>query len=225
METTPAIQDYLGAIYDLAGSDKPVIGARLARHMHISAPSITEALRRMQREGYVTVASKKEIRLTAKGLDIARTMARRHRLIERWLTDVLGLDWSRAHDEAHRLEHALSPRVEDRLAELLGMPSTCPHGNPIPGMARPLARVEPFPLAQAREGAVVVVERITEEAEADKNLLEYLWRHDVRPGRRLKITEVAPWAGTITAAGDGQAITLGLPAAAKIWVYLPKDSA
>jgi DtxR family Mn-dependent transcriptional regulator len=103
------------------------------------------------------------------------------------------------------------------------MPSTCPHGNPIPGMAKPAVRFEPFPLAQAREGTSVVVERITEEAEADKNLLEYLWRHNVRPGRKLKIAEVAPWAGTVTAAGDGQSITLGLPAAAKIWVYAPKD--
>jgi DtxR family Mn-dependent transcriptional regulator len=216
--TTPAIQDYLGAIYDLAGTDKPVIGARLARHMHVSAPSITEALRRMQKDGYIRVGGRKEIRLTTKGLGIAETMARRHRLIERWLTDVLGLDWSRAHDEAHRLEHALSPVVEERLAETLGMPSTCPHGNPIPGMARPV-RVTPFPLGQARAGATVVVERITEEAEADKNLLEYLWRSDVRPGRRLRIVEVAPWAGTITASIDGQPITLGLPAAAKIWVY------
>jgi len=147
-------------------------------------------------------------------------MARRHRLLERWLTDTLGLNWTDAHEEAHRLEHALSPRVEDRLAELLGMPSTCPHGNPIPGMSKP-PKVEPFPLAQAKEGTTVVVERITEEAEADKKLLEHLWKNDVRPGRRLKITEVAPWAGTITASGDGQTIALGLPAAAKIWVYLP----
>jgi len=134
------------------------------------------------------------------------------------------LNWTDAHEEAHRLEHALSPRVEERLAEQLGMPSTCPHGNPIPGMARP-PRVEPFPLAQAREGATVVVERITEEAEADKKLLEHLWRNDVRPGRRLRVMEVAPWAGTITLAGDGQTIALGLPAAAKIWVYLPRDGA
>jgi Fe2+ transport system protein FeoA len=82
-------------------------------------------------------------------------------------------------------------------------------------------RPEVFPLAQARDGATVVVERITEEAEADKKLLEHLWRHDVRPGRRLTITEIAPWAGTITAASDGRTITLGLPAAAKIWVYTP----
>src|SRR6184192_4382571 len=166
-DTTASVQDYLAAIYDLHSSGKPVIGARLAKHMAISAPAVTEAIQRLSRAGYVRVGRGKELTLTPRGREIAEVMARRHRLLERWLTDTLGLNWTDAHEEAHRLEHALSPRVEDRLAELLGMPSTCPHGNPIPGMARPLARVEPFPLAQAREGAVVVVERITEEARSD----------------------------------------------------------
>ena len=220
---TASVQDYLAAIYDLGGSGKPVIGARLAKHMNISAPAVTEAIHRISRGGYVKVGPNKSLTLTPKGRGIAEVMARRHRLLERWLTDILGLNWTDAHEEAHRLEHALSPLVETRLAELLGMPSTCHHGNPIPGM--PTApRVEPFPLAQAREGATVVVERITEEAEADKKLLEHLWRNDVRPGRRLKILEVAPWAGTITASGDGQTIALGLPAAAKIWVYTPAEA-
>ncbi len=216
------MQDYLAAIYDLTGSGRPVIGARLAKHMGISAPAVTEAVQRLSRGGHVRVGRNKELGLTPKGRQIAEVMARRHRLIERWLTDTLGLNWTDAHEEAHRLEHAISPRVEDRLAELLGMPSTCPHGNPIPGMAKP-SRVEPFPLAQAKEGMTVVVERITEEAEADKKLLEHLWKSDVRPGRRLRITEVAPWAGTITAAGDGQTIALGLAAAARIWVYEPSS--
>ena len=218
---TASVQDYLAAIYDLGGSGKPVIGARLAKHLAISAPAVTEAIQRLTRGGYVKVGHGKELTLTTKGRQIAEVMARRHRLLERWLTDTLGLDWTDAHEEAHRLEHAISPRVEDRLAELLGMPSTCPHGNPIPGMPTP-PRVEPFPLAQAKEGSTVVVERITEEAEADKRLLEHLWRNDVRPGRRLTIIEVAPWAGTITAHGNGRSIALGLPAAAKIWVYLPE---
>ena len=218
--TSASAQDYLAAIYDLAGSGQPVIGARLAKHMSISAPAVTEAIQRMVRGNYVKVGRGKELTLTARGLEVAEVMARSHRLLERWLTDILGLNWTDAHEEAHRLEHAISPRVELRLAELLGMPSTCPHGNPIPGMASPQP-VEPFPLAQAKEGMTVVVERITEEAEADKNLLEHLWKNDVRPGRRLRITEVAPWAGTITAAGDGRTIALGLPAAAKIWVYRP----
>jgi len=222
METTPAIQDYLGAIYDLAGSDsdKPVIGARLARYMHLSAPSITEALRRMRKDGYVRVEGKKEIRLTHKGRGIAETMARRHRLLERWLTDVLGLDWARAHDEAHRLEHALSPVVEERLAEMLGMPSTCPHGNPIPGMPAPESH-HPIPLSQAGSGQTLVVERITEEAEADRQLLRFLWESGIRPGVRLTVGEVAPYAGTIAVTLDGRSVTLGINAAHKIWVYDP----
>src|SRR5437764_8481060 len=222
-DPTAPVQDYLAAVDDLQWSGKPVIGARLVKHMGISAPAVTEAIHRVSRAGYVRVGRGKELTLTPKGREIAEVMARRHRLLERWLTDTLGLNWTDAHEEAHRLEHALSPRVEDRLAEMLGMPSTCPHGNPIPGMARP-PRVEPFPLAQAKEGATVIVERITEEAEADKKLLEYLWRNEVRPGRRLTIVEVAPCAGTITAGGDGPTIALGLPAAAKIWVYRPTDA-
>jgi DtxR family Mn-dependent transcriptional regulator len=221
-ETTPAIQDYLGAIYDLAGSDKPVIGARLARYMRLSAPSIAEALRRMQKDGYVRVEGRKEIRLTSKGLGIAETMARRHRLLERWLTDVLGLDWARAHDEAHRLEHALSPVVEERLAQMLGMPSTCPHGNPIPGMPAPEAH-HPIPLSQAVGGQALVVDRITEEAEADRQLLRFLWESGVRPGVRLTVAEVAPYAGTISVQLEEKTITMGLAAAHKIWVYDPKE--
>ena len=220
--TTPAIQDYLGAIYDLAGSEKPVIGARLARYMHLSAPSITEALRRMQKDGYVRLDGKKEIRLTTKGLGIAETMARRHRLLERWLTDVLGLDWARAHDEAHRLEHALSPVVEEKLAEMLGMPSTCPHGNPIPGMPAPEAH-HPIPLSQAKAGQALVIDRITEEAEADRQLLRFLWESGVRPGVRLEVAEVAPYAGTISVLLEGRTVTIGLVAAHKIWVYDPQD--
>jgi len=220
------VQDYLGAIYDLAGSGHPVIGARLAKHMRVSPPAVTEAVQRMTRAGLIRMGATKEIAFTRRGRALAEVMARRHRLLERWLTDILGLNWTEAHEEAHRLEHALSPRVEERLATILGMPSTCPHGNPIPGMPTP-PPVHPFPLDQASEGMTVVVERITEEAEADRRLLEYLWKHEVKPGTRLAIEEVAPWAGTITTAhlgpggrgADGGRIVLGLAAAAKIWVY------
>lgn len=219
-ESTASVQDYLGAIYDLAGGGQPVIGARLAKHMRVSPPAVTEALQRMVRAGYIRLRASKEIAFTKKGKALAEVMARRHRLLERWLTDILELNWTDAHEEAHRLEHALSRRVEERLAAILGMPSTCPHGNPIPGLARP-APVRPFPLDQAREGSTVVVERITEEAEADRRLLDHLWRSHVRPGTRLLIQEVAPWAGTITALRDGTPIVLGLAAAAKIWIYEP----
>ena len=221
MHISPAIEDYLAAIYDLTASGRTVIGARLSKHLKVSAPAVTEALSRMARDGYVRMGPHKEVTLTKKGKALAEVMARRHRLLERWLTDILGLNWTEAHEEAHRLEHALSPKVEDRLAAILGMPSTCPHGNPIPGMARP-SLSHPFPLDQAKEGTTVVVERITEEAEADRKLMEHLWQNGVRPGTTLKILEVAPWAGTISSASDGKQIVLGLQAAGKIWVYRPK---
>lgn len=216
--TTASVEDYLEGIYDLAGSGGPVIGARLARHLKVSPPAVTEALQRMARAGYLRLGAGKQIVLTRRGLSVAEAMARRHRLLERWLTDILGLDWMEAHEEAHRLEHALSPRVEDRLAESLGMPATCPHGNPIPGMANPPGP-RAFPLARASEGATLTVVRITEEAEADRKLLEHLWRSGVRPGARLRVQELAPWAGTVTALSEGRTIVLGLAAAGKIWVH------
>jgi DtxR family transcriptional regulator, iron-dependent repressor len=223
-DATASVQDYLAAVYDLGGTGKPVIGARLAKHMSISAPAVTEALQRMARSGYLRVGRGKEVILTTRGRQIAEVMARRHRLLERWLTDTLGLNWTEAHEEAHRLEHALSPRVEDRLAELLGMPSTCPHGNPIPGMPRP-PRVEPFPLAQAREGTTVIVERITEEAEADRQLLRFLWESGIRPGSRIVVSEIAPYAGTVSIDLEGRTVTMGLSASNKIWVYDPMEPA
>jgi DtxR family Mn-dependent transcriptional regulator len=219
--TTASIEDYLEGIYDLTGSGGPVIGARLARHLKVSPPAVTEALQRMARAGYLRLGAGKQIVLTRRGRTVAEAIARRHRLLERWLTDILGLDWMEAHEEAHRLEHALSPRVEDRLAASLGMPTTCPHGNPIPGMAAPPGP-RAFPLDRAPEGTTVTVERISEEAEADRKLLEHLWRNGVRPGTRLTIEEIAPWAGTIRTVSDERTVVLGLAAAAKIWVYSPK---
>lgn len=216
---TPAIQDYLAAIYDLGGSGQTVIGARLAKHMGVSAPTVTEALRRMQRDGYIRVLGRKEIRLISKGQEVAELIARRHRLLERWLTDVLGLDWAEAHDEAHRLEHSLSPKVEERLATLLGRPATCPHGNPIPGMGT-AQHPEHIPLSEARVGQEVIVHRITEEAEADRQLLNHLWQNGLRPGSSLEVLDVAPWVGTVTVRLGDRTVVLGLSAAAKVLVRL-----
>ena len=126
-EETASVQDYLAAIYDLAGSGKPVIGARVAKHMSISAPAVTEAVHRMARGGYVKIGAGKSLTLTPKGREIAEVMARRHRLLERWLTDTLGLNWTDAHEEAHRWARAL-PRVEG-LSELLECQHVS-HGNP-----------------------------------------------------------------------------------------------
>src|ERR671923_817730 len=130
---TPAVEDYLRTIYALEDEIKPVIAARVADEMGVTPSTMVSTLRRLEREGYVKVERRKEIRLTAEGRQVAERILRRHFLIERFLTDLLGLDWVKAHQEAHRLEHAVSQEVEERLAKLLNHPTTCPHGNPIPG--------------------------------------------------------------------------------------------
>src|SRR5881628_1783706 len=130
---TPAIEDYLRAIYVLGEEAQPVIAARVADEMGVSPSTMVSTLRRLQKEGYVREERRKEIHLTAKGRRVAEGILRRHFLTERLLTDVLGMDWVKAHQEAHRLEHAISTEVEERLTKLLNHPLTCPHGNPIPG--------------------------------------------------------------------------------------------
>ena len=222
VETTPAIQDYLGAIYDLTGGDKPVIGARLARHMHVSAPSITEALRRMQREGYIRLAGKKEIRLTSKGLASPRPWRAATGCSSAGSPTCSG--WTGRAPTTRRTASSTRSRRWWRSGSpsMLGMPSTCPHGNPIPGMPAPEAH-NPIPLSQAQAGQELTVDRITEEAEADRQLLHFLWESGVRPGARLTIKEVAPYAGTISVLLDGRTVTMGLVASSKIWVYDPED--
>jgi len=169
------------------------------------------------RDGLVQMNDRKEINLTEKGQEVAQRTVRRHRLSERLLTDVLGLDWHKAHEEACRFEHAISPEVEEKIAGVLGSPTTCPHGNPIPGSGGTVAQDE-FPLDQVQTGDRVVVQRISEDAEREPQLLEYLQRSGIRPGAHLFAVDVAPYNGTVALRCGETLIHLGLVAAAKIWV-------
>src|SRR3989304_2621023 len=139
-QPTPTIEDYLQTIYSLQTEGEAVISARLARWMRVTPPTAWATVHRMERDGMVEIDGKKVIRLTPKGLKLAGTAPRRHRLSERFLTDMLGLGWAEAHEEAHRFEHGVSPRVEQAIYEILNQPTTCPHGRPIPG---PGARLGP----------------------------------------------------------------------------------
>src|SRR6202171_6457751 len=131
------VSHYLEAIYYVWQEGETVRSARLADWLSVSRPTVTVGLRRMSRDGMVRLNARKEIELTAKGLRMAEPIVRRHRIMERWLTDALGLDWVTADEEAARLEHAVSDVVEKRLYEALGRPASCPHGNPIPGYSEP----------------------------------------------------------------------------------------
>src|SRR5512142_2380894 len=134
--TTPTTEAYLEIVYMMAAEGQPVIGARLAESLHVSRPTVTATLKRLVREHLVKIEDHKDIRLTSKGQATAEHLQRRHRVVERWLTDVLGMDWASSDAEAHHLEHAMSDEVAELLNKHLGYPATCPHGNPIPGNVR-----------------------------------------------------------------------------------------
>ncbi|MBI2369111.1 MAG: metal-dependent transcriptional regulator [Deltaproteobacteria bacterium] len=215
---SPALENYLCVIYILEREEGgPLIAATVAERVGVTAATMTETLRRLVQEGCVALDKRKRISLTPKGREIAESVMRRHGLVERLLTDVLGLDWSKVHEEAHRLEHVISPEVEERLARFLKYPATCPHGNPIPGRQRTTLR-KSLPLHQVGAGQEVLLERITEDAEQDSRLLQHLDESGLRPGRRFRVAEVAPWLGTITLDTGAQRLSLGIAAARKIWV-------
>lgn len=212
---SPTIEDYLALIYCMQRDGIPMISARLAERLGVAPPTVTATVKRMVSAGLVEMAPNKELSLTARGCTLAEDIVRRHALAERLLTDILGLPWDEAHAEAHRIEHAISDRVEERLMEVLGHPRTCPHGNPIPGREVVLTGV---PLSAVREGQEVVVERITEDAETEPDLLQYLQKHALRPGKRLRISRVERFNELVMVETESCTVPLGFAAASKIRV-------
>lgn len=217
---TSAIEDYLRTIYALEEEIQPVIAARVAEEVGVTPSTMVSTLRRLEREGYLKVLRRKEIHLTAEGKQVAERILRRHFLLERFLTDLLGLDWVKAHQEAHRLEHAVSQDVEDRLAKLLDYPTTCPHGNPIPD--KDLQRVQKkkgSPLNSVVAGREVELDYITEGGERDARLLGFLQEHRLVPGTKVRILDVAPSLGTMSLKVGQDEFSLGIEAAKKIRVH------
>lgn len=172
MPRTHGVEEYLQAIYILTGEGVTVLGSVLAEYLSVSRPTVTQTIQRLTTAGLVKMTNGKEIVLTKDGLEKAETVVRRHRLLERWLSDELGLDWAEAHVEAGRLEHAISPLVEERLFERLGHPVTCPHGNAIPGTG--FLQPKGIRLTDVVAPSQVKIVRIFEHAEEDLELLKFL---------------------------------------------------
>ncbi len=190
----PPLEEYLEAVHELEEEGVDVIQARLAERLGHSAPSVSEMIRRLRSEGYVT-PNGRTIALTDKGRSMAESVVRKHRLAERLLTDVIGLEWHKAHIEACRWEHVISDEVEALLVPLLGNPTTCPHGNPIPGSGAP--ELDLKPLIEVSTGQRIRLERITEQVEIDFDALTYLNDHGFVPGTKGEVASRAP-DGTIT---------------------------
>lgn len=211
------VEDYLDQIYLMQLNGQRVIGARLAERMHTAVPTVTETLRRMVREGLVSLDQHKEVRLTAQGENAAESLIRRHALSERLLTDVLGLSWVEAHAEAHKFEHIISPKVEERLMALLGNPNTCPHGNPIPGL---VAEAPPRGLALSEVGqpGEYPIVRVSEDAENDVELMAYIEQRNLKPGTIVEWLEREPFDGPVVIEVAGERYALGAHVAASIFV-------
>jgi DtxR family transcriptional regulator, Mn-dependent transcriptional regulator len=179
---TVAEEEYLQILFWLAEAGLPMTGANVARAMQLSAPTVHEMVGRLERDGYITRASNRAISFTDSGYAHAEGIVRRHRLIERFLTDVLGVPWDEVHEEAERLEHAMSPVLEERMLAAIGDAKTCPHGHPIAAGER-LAGV---PLADVEVGAKVRILRFENEAE---DLLHYLKASGIEPGLNGELIE------------------------------------
>lgn len=218
LKTTPTTEEYLEIIYMMAAEGRVVKGARLAEIIGVSRPTVTATLRRMMRDGLIKQDDKKQVELTKKGYSLADTLQRRHRIIERWLTDVLQFDWAKSDAESHRLEHVFSDEVVDRLNEMMGRPETCPHGNPIPGNQREGKQVHTVPLSQTSEGQRVVVTRISEYAENTGDLLTHLGERSLRPGHEFTITDISPINQTLTLVGSDKHFSISSQIADAVWV-------
>jgi DtxR family transcriptional regulator, Mn-dependent transcriptional regulator len=210
----PPVEEYLETIFALEEEGIPVIQARLAERLDKAAPSVSEMLDRLESDDLITRSSR-QITMTSKGTALAEGVVRKHRLAERLLVDVIGLDWDKAHIEAGRWEHVISDDVEERLVALLGNPTTCPHGNPIPGADRNAPPQKP--LDETVPGERIRLERITESVEHEAASLTYLGDHGLTPGITAVIQSKAP-DGTLTLAVGDSTIALGPAMTARMFV-------
>jgi DtxR family Mn-dependent transcriptional regulator len=212
-EHHPAFEEYCECIFELHEDDVEVIQARIAERLNVSRPAVSEMIRRLAAEGLIGTDG--GITLTSSGVELAQRVVRRHRLAERFLTDTLGLSWAEAHHEAGKWEHIMSDSVEEALDRLLGSPTTCPHGNPIPGSDYVAPDVRP--LAEASVGTRFTVRRIPEELEFAPGLLEFLEESSIQPGHSGTVTATSP-DGTITIEIKGRHVGVGAFASERILV-------
>jgi DtxR family Mn-dependent transcriptional regulator len=205
MEASEVEVSYCEMIYNMAMEGEPVIGARLAERFHVAPPTVTETLKRMARDGLIAMDARRQVTLTEKGIALAEAVLRRHRLTERFLVDMLGMQWHEVHEEATRLEHRISGAVEERVIAALGHPTTCPHGNPIPGCV-PSARtylsdMGALRLLDAAPGRAVAILLVSEVVEDEEALIAYLHERGLTPGTRLSL--VAASVGSCEGTSEG----------------------
>ena len=207
------IEDYLSLVYVLERDNEPVVGVHLAEMLGVTPPTVTNTLKRMVRDDLI-VMDDSGTHLTKMGWESARSVMRRHMLMELMMVDKL--PWSKLHGEAHNLEHAISEEAEEAVYEELGHPKTCPHGNPLPGYEEAVAAW--IPLTNISQGEEVVIKRIHEIAEANSELMTFLENKGIMPDVHARVIEKLPFNQTIMLEVNGQHVTLGFASAKYIFV-------
>jgi DtxR family Mn-dependent transcriptional regulator len=211
-----ATEMYLRTVWELEEEGIIPIRARLVERLGLSAPAVSETVARLEQEGFLHVAANRTLQLTAEGRARATSVMRKHRLAERLLTDVIGLEWEQVHNEACRWEHVISDAVERRLVALLGSPATCPHGNPIPGLAGDEAEPYLVTMAEAaKTGRRARVRRISEQLQVNVAAMRFLREHDLGPGT---VTDLSITDGTVVASTDAQKVKVNKSTAAQVYV-------
>lgn len=206
------IEDYLSLMYVMERDGEPIVGARLAELLGVTPPTVTNTMKRMARDGLITMDDN-GTHLTPEGWASAKDVMRRHMLMEWMMLKVL--PWSKLHGEAHNLEHAISPEAEAAVYEELGRPQTCPHGNPLPGCEAAVAAW--IPLTELSSGEKVIIRRIHELAEENPPLLAFLEEKKIMPGTQAVVGEILPFNQTISIHVGNIAVTLGFAAARYIY--------
>lgn len=223
------VEEYLETIYNMSAEDEVVIGARLAEKFHVSAPTVTEMLKRLVRDGYIEMDIKRQVTLTESGNQAAEAVLRRHRLTERFLVDMLGMQWHEVHEEACRLEHFISGAVEDRVIASLNNPTTCPHGNPIPGSVASArtylhdqGAVRLSMLTHMEKATILLISEVVEDEEA---LILYLHDKGLTPGTQLTVLSNGEEKESLDRREEsfkllvgGREVCISKVVASKIWV-------
>jgi DtxR family Mn-dependent transcriptional regulator len=214
---TETVDKYLEAIYYIAAEGEVVRPSRLAYWLSVSAPTVSNALVRLKRDGWIDIGSDRSVTLTEVGTSTATSLVRRHRILERWLTDVLGFDWATADIEADRISSAISDAVVDQIDTSMGSPTTCPHGNVIPGRDAHYGVL--VALADLEPGTPATVRRISEVAEHEAPaLLSMLAEHAIHEGSEVRVIESNVGPNDVALRVAGEDLTLSLEAARLIWV-------
>jgi len=214
---TATVDKYLEAIYYIAAEGEVVRPSRLAYWLSVSAPTVSDALSRLRRDGWIEIGADRSVALTESGERTATSLVRRHRILERWLTDVLAFDWATADVEADRISSAISDAVVDQIDVSMGSPSTCPHGNVIPGRVAPYGAL--VSLADLEPGTPARVRRISEVAEHEAPaLLAMLAEHAIHEGSEVTMIATDLGLSEVGLVVAGEPLTLSLDAARLIWV-------